>query len=82
MDRAAEGPDLPSGGNAQGLVVCGNEASQCQACKVKQELQCHLNHNVVKPLSFILFIPLMQNYVYTCTLIYMLSLWEKQIKQG
>lgn len=25
VDRAAEGPDLPSGGNAQqGLVVCGN----------------------------------------------------------
>ncbi|KAG7224136.1 hypothetical protein INR49_019871 [Caranx melampygus] len=43
VGRAAEGPDLPSGGNAQGLVVCGNETSRCQACKVKQGMRCHLN---------------------------------------
>lgn len=47
VDRAADGPDLPSGGNAQALVVYRNGASQCQA---KQEM-C-LNGNVVNLLSF------------------------------
>lgn len=56
VGRAAEGPDLPSGGNAQGLVVCGNETGRCQACKVKQGMRCHLNGNVVKLLSFMHFI--------------------------
>lgn len=65
VGRAAEGPGLPPGGNAEGLVVSGNRASQCQAFKVKQGMQRHLKCNLVKLLSFrhILF---MQNYSYTC----------------
>lgn len=47
-------------------VACGNGASQCQACKVKQGAQRYLHCNLVKPLSFMQFILLMQNYSYTC----------------
>lgn len=65
VGRAAEGPGLPPGGIAEGLVVSGNRASQCQAYKVKQGMQRHLKCNLVKLLSF-RHILLMQNYSYMC----------------
>lgn len=43
VGKAAESPDLPSGSNAQGLVVCGNGASRYEVYKVILVILCQLN---------------------------------------